>query len=100
MATQKELEITQDLLSAAIAVNSSNENVNVQVDVQRFGVSIRIAPDKKVLNPVWEWLFYPESAAYFSTDVFGEETFAERCAVFMTEINKHMISADADGVPV
>lgn len=100
MATPKELEITQELLAAAIAANSSNDLIDVQVDVRRFGVNIRIAPDKEVGNPVWEWLFYPENTAYFSTDVFDEETFVKHCDVFMTEINKHLILADADGVPV
>lgn len=100
MATQKEIKITQDLLAAAIAVNASNDLVNVQVDVQRSGVQVRISPDKEVFNPVWDWLFYPEHTAYFSGDVFDEETFIKRCDVFMTEINKHMISRKADGVPV
>ena len=100
MATEKEIQITQGLISAAIAVNSSNEDVNVNVSVQRFGVAVMISPDKEVGNPEWEWLFYPEFTAYFSSDVFPEELFLERCDVFMAEINKHMISRDADGVPV
>lgn len=93
MATQKELEVTQALIVAAIAVNASNENVNVCVDVGRSCVSVRISPDKEVQNPEWEWLFYPESGAYFSGEIFDEETFVKRCDVFMAEINKHMISA-------
>lgn len=100
MATPKELEITQALIAAAIAVNASNEDVNVAVEVKRSGVEVRISPDKEVTNPTWDWLFYPEGQAYFSGDVFDEETFVKRCDVFMAEINKHMISRDADGVPV
>lgn len=100
MATQKELQATQDLIAAAIAVNSSNENVNVSIDIQRSGIQIRISPDKEVGNPEWDWLFYPEHPAYFSDDIFDEETFIKHCDVFMTEINKYMISCDADGVPV
>ena len=100
MATPKELEITQTLIAAAIAVNSSNEYVNVSVDVQRSGIQVRISPDKEVTSPIWDWVFYPENTAYFSSEVFDEETFVKRCDVFMTEINKHMISRDADGVPV
>lgn len=93
MATQKELEITQALIVAAIAVNASNDNVNVCVDVGRSGVSVRISPDKEVQNPEWEWLFYPEASAYFSGEIFDEEAFVKRCDVFMAEINKHMIVA-------
>lgn len=100
MATPKELQITQGLVAAAIAVNSSNQDVNVQVDVRRFGVNVLISPDKEVGNPVWDWLFYPENTAYFSDDIFSEEAFVKNCDVFMAEINKHMISLDADGVPV
>jgi hypothetical protein len=100
MATPKELEITQALIAAAIDVNSSNDDVNVNVDVQRSGVQVRISPDKEVTNPTWDWLFYPENTAYFSGDTFDEETFVKRCDVFMSEINKHMISRDADGVQV
>lgn len=93
MATQKELEITQSLIVAAAAVNASNDNVNVCVEVTRSGVSVRISPDKEVQNPVWEWLFYSEDNAYFSGEIFREETFVKRCDVFMSEINKHMIAA-------
>lgn len=100
MASPKELQITQDLVAAAIAVNASNDAVNVAVDVQRSGVNIRISPDKEVQNPTWEWIFYSDSSAYFSTDIFSKEDFVKRCDFFMTEINKHMISCDADGVPV
>lgn len=100
MASPKELQIVQDLIAAALAVNASNDEVNVNVDVQRSGVQVRISPDKEVHNPVWDWLFYPDNNAYFATDVFDEETFVKRCNVFMAEINKHMISRDADGVPV
>lgn len=100
MATEKEMQIVAKLVDSAIKVNSTNDNVNVQVDVQRSGVSVRISPDKEVQNPVWEWLFYPDGAAYFSGEVFDEETFVKRCDVFMIEINKHMINCDADGVPV
>ncbi len=100
MATEKEMQIVAKLVDSAIKVNSTNDNVNVQVDVQRSGVSVRISPDKEVQNPVWEWLFYPDSAAYFSGEVFDEEAFVKRCDVFMIEIKKHMINCDADGVPV
>lgn len=96
MATQKESQITQDLVAAAIAVNASNDGVNVSVIVQRSCVQVTISPDKEVQNPTWEWLFYPESNAYFSTDVFDEETFVSRCDVFMAEINKHMIAAGVE----
>lgn len=96
MATQKELEIAQALIVAAIAVNASNDNVNVCVEVTRSSVSVRISPDKEVQNPVWEWLFYSEDNAYFSGEIFREETFVERCDVFMKEINKHMISSGVE----
>lgn len=100
MATQKELKFAQKLVAAAIAVNASNEDVNVQVDITRSSVSVRISPDKEVLQPEWSWLFYAESPAYFSNDVFREDVFVGRCEVFMLEINKHLIQRDADGVPV
>lgn len=100
MATQKELEITQALIAVAIAANASNEDVNVAVNIRRASVQVMISPDKEVANESWDWLFYPEFSAYFSTDVFDEETFVSRCDVFMAEISKHMISHDADGVPV
>jgi hypothetical protein len=100
MATKKELQATQGLIAAAIAVNSSNEDVNISVEVQRNCVQLRISPDKEVGNPVWDWLFYSSNGAYFSDDIFSEEAFLKRCDVFLAEINKHMISRDADGVPV
>jgi hypothetical protein len=100
MATEKEMELTHALVSAAMAVNASNEAVNVHVDVQRSGVTIYISPDKEVTLPQWAWLFYPKIPAYFSSSVFPESDFIERCEAFITEVNKHLITVDADGVPV
>lgn len=100
MATQKELQLINGLVAAAIAVNVSNEDVNVSVDISRSCVSVRISPDKEMGNPEWNWLFYSENPAYFSGDIFDEDTFVKRCDVFMIEINKHLVHVDADGVPV
>ncbi len=98
MATPKELGITTALVAAATAVNSCNDGVNVKVDITRYGVQVMISPQETEGD--WEWIFYPQSTAYFSNESFDEEVFVDRCDAFLAEINKHMISRDADGVPV
>lgn len=88
MATQKEIEALNQLISAAIKVNSSSERVDVSVEINAARVHVCISDPVEVLancgdSSTWDWLFYSEKNAYFSNDVFTEEAFLERCQEFI-----------------
>lgn len=92
MATQKEIEALNQLVSAAIKVNASSERVDVTVEVNRGRVHVRISDPVVVLancedGSVWDWLFYDRKSAYFSDDIFTEEAFLERCQEFIGIVN-------------
>lgn len=98
MATEREQQAIIELVWAAMRTNDSNDLVNVAVDVRSESVEVRIAPKKH--SVIWDWIFYPDSPAYISGAVFTEELFLAKVEQFMAEIGKHLILADADGVPV
>lgn len=87
MATQKEIEALNQLISAAIKVNTSSERIDVTVEIDRSSVDLRICDPMVVTTPGWEWLFYAGNTAYFSNDVFTEEAFLERCQEFISIVN-------------
>lgn len=92
MATQKEIEALNQLLSAAIKVNASSERIDVTVDVNRNCVDVRISDPIVVLancdeGQNWDWLFYDHKSAYFSNDIFTEEAFLERCQELIGIVN-------------
>lgn len=92
MATQKEIEALNQLISAAIRVNSSSERVDVSVEINAARVHVRISDPVEVLancddHSAWDWLFYSEKNACFSNDVFTEKAFLERCQEFIGIIN-------------
>lgn len=92
MATQKEIEALNQLISAAIKVNASSERVDVTVEVNRGRVDVRISDPVAVIagcadGSEWDWLFYGHKSAYFSSDVFTEEAFLERCQEFIGIVN-------------
>lgn len=87
MATQKEIEALNQLVSAAIKVNASSERIDVTVEIDRSSVDLRICDPVVVSTPGWEWLYYAGSPAYFSGDIFIEEVFLERCQEFIGIVN-------------
>lgn len=87
MATQKEIEALNNLLGAAIKVNASSERIDVTVEIDRSSVDLRICDPMSVGTPGWEWLFYAGNIAYFSSDIFTEEAFLERCQEFIGIVN-------------
>lgn len=80
MATEKEIAALNLLVAAAIKVNASSNRVNVGVDIDSFGVGVRVS-DPVVVNSSteWDWLFYGERKAYFSDDCFDEGVFLATC---------------------
>lgn len=85
MATQKELDALMQLVRAAAEVNASSERVNVDVVISSAQVSVRVSDPIEVLAyydapSKWDWLYYdPLGGAYFSSDIFREDKFLERC---------------------
>lgn len=92
MATQKELDAIMRLVDVAARVNASSDRVDVDVNIDRFCVTVRISDPVVVLancddSSKWNWLFYDDKSAYFSDDVFTEEKFLERCQEFIDIVN-------------
>ena len=87
MATPKERELLNQLIDAAIKVNASSDFVDVTVEVDKSSVDLRISNPEEVGKPNWEWLFYAGSTAYFSSDIFSEDAFIERCQEFIGIVN-------------
>ena len=92
MATQKEIEALNQLISVAIKVNASSKRVGVSVEINAARVHVAISDPVEVLancgdSSAWDWLFYSEKNAYFSDDVFTEEAFLERCQEFISIVN-------------
>lgn len=90
MATEKEIAALNALLVKVLEVNASSDRVNVELDVNHAGVSVRVSDPVEVLASCaeatgWDWLFYGNPRAYFSTDVFSEGDFIRNCES-LTEI--------------
>lgn len=89
MATQKELDALMDLVRVATEVNASNKRVNVEVDICSAQVTVKISDPVKVLANCdaprkWNWLYYGGSnGAYFSSDIFSEDEFIDRCQEYV-----------------
>ena len=90
MATEKEIAALNLLVGAAIKANASSDRVNVNVDIDMSGVSIRISDPVVVAGAhdyQWDWLFYGDTKAYFSDEIFSEDKFLERCHEFISIVN-------------
>lgn len=94
MATQKELDLLMQLVSATAKVNASSERVNVELEISNARVAVKISDPVEVLancddSSKWDWLFYDRTHqyAYFSDDVFSEEAFLVRCQEFIDIVN-------------
>lgn len=92
MATKKEIAALNQLVAAALKVNASTDRVNVEVDISRASVGIKISDPVEVLASCnqlsnWEWLFYDHGHAYFSDDIFSEEAFLARCQELIDVVN-------------
>jgi hypothetical protein len=95
MATQKERELTFEILRLAIEVNESGR-ADVHVEYSGDSVHIYIVPMPYKANN--EWLYYANDHAYFSGKAFKESEFIRVANEYIAEIKKHHPAYDSDGV--
>lgn len=91
MATKNEMVALIQLVEAAAKVNASSGRVNVCLDIHRFGVILRISDPIVVAatreTKSWDWLYYGNRPAYFSSGVFTEQDFIDQCREWVGVIN-------------
>jgi hypothetical protein len=97
MATVKEREVVSEIMNLACDVNEAG-SVVASVDVNAASLSMRISPLNVSDATDWEWIYYPERAAYFESDSFDAAYFEDVAAEFIAELKKHHPQFDADGV--
>lgn len=95
MATEKERNLTNEIVSLAMDVSEAG-NVSAHVDVSSTSVQVRLSAQP--FNAENAWVYYPDRAAYFSNDIFTESDFEYVAGTYIAELKKHHPQYDADGV--
>lgn len=95
MATEKERKLIREITDLALDVNMAG-NVIASVDVNRSSLSVRISPLD--VSGDWDWIYWPEQAAYFENETFDAGYFDKPAAEFIAELKKYHPAFDADGV--
>lgn len=96
MTTKKERDLIDEIMDLAIGVNEAGD-VSVNVELNTFGLTMRIAPAEISDAVAWEWIYYPRIQAYFEGGDFDSQHFEGPAEEFIAELKKHHPQYDADG---
>lgn len=96
MATQKEIEMVNAIVTASFVANEKRKDLDFSVEICTHSIRVHVSE-----KPRFKWAFYPEDTAYFSDDVWEESRFIEVSSGYLRAINAlaEGLSIDTDEIP-